>query len=202
MKQTGTKTIPRVAALLVLLSSIVFSTGCASILTATFPPTSKVKEGQVITGEPDGYSYEVEKLKGNTFQLDKTPFCPELIERYKVEQKQLRGVWLAWTYIPALGLGYFDWIYADGIASASRHVTKTEEVPTGVRRKCGPKAVAANEEVFVQVPSLREFKSLQTNGRGKLDLAPITEQYQNFISLNLFVTRQDRLQYVSTLYVQ
>ncbi|GEM_PF-1076977 len=202
MKQTGTKTIPRVAALLILLSATVFSTGCASILTASFPPTSEIKKGKVTTGEPDGYSYEIEEVKADTFQLDKAPLCPELIERYKVEQKQLRGVWLAWTYIPALGLGYFDWIYADGIASSSRNVTMIEEVPTGVRRKCGPEKVAANEKVFVQIPGLREFKALNTNDRGELDLAPITEQYRDFISLNLFVTRQDRLQYVSTLYMQ
>lgn len=202
MQQKIPRTISTIAALLVLLSATVFSSGCASILTASFPPQSEVKKGKVTTGEPDGYDYQVKKEGDRSFQLDKTPMCPELIEEYKVEKKQLRGVWLAWIYMPALGLGYFDWMYADAIANASKQSTKIGEVPTGVRRKCGSTMAAANERVFVQIPSLTEFKALKTNEKGKLDMTAVTQQYRNFISLNLFVPKQDRLQYVSTLYVQ
>lgn len=202
MTSPGTKLIFKTTALLILWSVIVFSSGCASIFTATFPPVSKVEKGKVTTGEPEGYKYEVQKVQENIFEIHKIPMCPELIEQYKVEKKQLRGVWLAALYIPALGLGYYDWVYADGIAKNSVQKTKIGEVPTGVRRKCGDQILASNEEMIVQIPSLNAYKSISTNNKGQVDMSPVTKEYRNFISLNLFLVKKDGLKYVSTLYVQ
>ena len=202
MKAKGTKSIFNIAALLILLCMTVFSNGCASIFTATFPPVSKVKKGRVVSGEPEGYKYNVQKVRENIFEVKKTPMCPELIERYRVEKKQLRGVWLAALYIPVLGLGYYDWVYADGIAKSSKKVTKIGEVSTGVRRECGNQTLASNEEMIVQIPSLAAYETISTNEKGKVDMSPVTREYRNFISLNLFAVKEEGLKYATTLYVQ
>jgi hypothetical protein len=174
--------------------------GCASVITSSYPAQEKVERGEVSVGPVVGYDYDLKHLAGNRFELTRTPLCQELVEKKKISMKQPRGVYAAVAEVPFFGLGLVDWVWADAIAQGSRRVELLGKEPTDKEVVCGDQAVAPNEKLRLQFPLQGQFETLAVDADGRVDLTPALKKHPNFSSVNVFVQTDSGLKYLTTLY--
>ena len=191
------RTTARFLGMLLLLLGL---SGCASMITSTYPAQERVEEGQVTVGPIVGHDFELQHVDGNRFKLFKTPLCRELVEKKRITKKQTRGVYAAMAEVPFFGLGLVDWVWADALSENSQETRVLGREPTGRSVVCGDRVVAAHERLVLQFPVQGSFEGLQVDGQGHVDLSPALHRHPHFSSVNVFVNVHPGLKYLTTLF--
>ncbi len=181
------------------------ASGCASAITAASPPyTKEVEQGTHVEDEVRSYEYDLKSLSPvYSFQLHRTPLCPEKARMQRISRKQPRGFVLALAEMPLYGLGLLDWLYAKSISEESEEVLDTWLEPTDKLMPCGEPELASGEVVILQTP--REIdvpqKTVHTDSEGKLELESVLVDHFRFGLVNLFVLSDGDLKYLRSIYI-
>lgn len=184
--------------IIAFLAVTLWSSGCATILTHTYPPVTETRQGESIQGDQAGHNYVVSREQ-DTMVLMSQPLCREKIQMTEIKRKQLRGVIGAIIEIPLFGLGILDLVTAGVYSKATRVETPIDPIPGPMVSPCGDFGPAPGIAVVVQYPDSLSSKVLQTGKKGQIAIADIKPEDKTETRLTLFIRDDKGLHYVKSL---
>lgn len=176
----------------------VFTSGCATVLTQSFPPVTEIKRGESIPGDVTGYTYTVSETKDG-LTLMRQPLCRENIQITEVKRKRLHGVMWAVLEIPFYGLGIADLVTAGVYTRATMEETPKDPIPGTMVSPCGDIEPAPDLPVVIQYPSSLTKIHMRTDQNGKIPFSAIKREDEQDNRLTLFVDDPKGLYYVKSL---
>lgn len=180
-----------------LLICCVFTSGCATVLTHSFPPVTETIKGESIQGDIIGYTYSVSETKDG-LTLMRQPLCREKIQITEVKRKQLHGVMGALIEIPFFGFGILDLATAGVYSKMTLEEIPKDPIPGSELSPCGDMEPVPDFPVVIQYPASVTTKHLQTGQNGEISYSTITPLDMPDNRLTLFVRDSNGLHYVTS----
>lgn len=177
----------------------VFTSGCATVLTHSFPPVTETKKGESIQGDITGYTYSVSETKDG-LTLMRQPLCREKIQITEVKRKQLHGVMGALLEIPFFGLGIFDLVTAGVYTKVTLEEIPKDPIPGSGLSPCGDMEPVPDFPVVIQYPASVTTKHIQTGQNGEISFGTITPLDMPDNRLTLFARDSYGLHYVTSFH--
>lgn len=171
------------------------SSGCATILTQSYPAVKENVKGEAVQGDTVGYNYSLSEKAGD-WLLVKQAICRENFKTTDVTRKKLHGVIPAVFEIPFFGFGLLDLVTAGVYARATVEEHPGEIVPGTRIYDCGDVQPAPDKTLFVQYPgslTSREFRSGPDGAVNMNEIRPSDDRDRGWI---VFVRDPDGLHYV------
>lgn len=159
-------------------------TGCSTVLTRMGPMIYTLEDGEKSMGSPAKYEFSG-SIHSNVIYFEKTPMCPEIIEKVRIAQKQRRGRVFSMVEMVFFGLGLVDALKSQAVVEASREVTPLGEYESGKLLACGEKQPAAHEKLEISDRQRTFQKQAQTDENGRLDLDRVLADQQRVLNLSI-----------------
>jgi hypothetical protein len=175
-------------ALVVALAVFVFGiSGCSTVLTRMGPMLYRLEDGEKTLGEFDKYNkYKFSgEIASNVIYLEKTPMCPEVVEKVRIAQKQRRGRVFSMVEVVFFGLGIVDAAKSQAVVESSKTVTPLGKYETGKFLACGEKQPAANELLIITDMQRTIHKQMETDRLGRLDLDRLLADENRILNLRV-----------------
>ncbi|MBC2713761.1 MAG: hypothetical protein HF978_00430 [Desulfobacteraceae bacterium] len=174
---------------------IITFSGCSSIMTYLGPLKSELVDGETSHSELSRYDYGFQEGK-HTLLIEKTPMCKEMVQRLRLEKKQLRGFPIAIFELIFYGFGLLDMACVYGIIENSKKVEPLAYYATGNLLVCGEKIPAGNETFVIENKIFGIHQTAITNADGLLKLDPKLSERAKMNRLNIYLKNDPSVSYV------
>lgn len=183
--------------IVILCCTCLCASGCATILTCSFPKVKDTLKGEKIIGDQVDYHYSLTESK-DTLVLQRQPLCSEKIKIINVEKHQLHGVIPAMVEIPFFGLGIFDLVIAGSVSRATMVESDGGTIKSSEVVVCGDYAPVPNKVLIIQFPESFTISHLTTDEKGGVPISAILALQKKDAQFNIFVKDNNGLSYVKT----